>query len=74
MNDTGNASETTGDTEGTQTAADAMSADQAQQAIEELAATQADEGENGDSDLFVVTDDPEEAVAAMGEPRQVWTD
>ena len=28
----------------------------------------------GDSDLFVVTDDPEEAVAAMGEPRQVWTD
>lgn len=69
MNDTGNASETTGETEGTQTAADAMSAEQAQQAIEELAATQADEGENGDKSEgntetdTVETDEPDDAEA-----------
>lgn len=69
MNDTGNASETTGETEGTQTAADAMSAEQAQQAIEELAATQADEGENGDKSEgntetdTVETDEPDDVEA-----------
>lgn len=69
MNDTGNASETTGDTEGIQTAADAMSAEQAQQAIEELAATQADEGENGDKSEgntetdTVETDEPDDVEA-----------
>lgn len=66
MNDTGNASETTGDTEGTQTAADTMSAEQAQQAIEELAATQTEEGENGDKgedNTETETDEPDDAEA-----------
>lgn len=69
MNDTGNASETTSENEGTQTAADAMSAEQAQQAIEELAATQAGETENGDKadgdteTETIETDEPEDAEA-----------
>ena len=68
-NDTGNASETTGETEGPQTAADAMSAEQAQQAIEELAATQAGETENGDKGEDntepepIETDEPDDAEA-----------
>lgn len=69
MNDNGNASETTGETEGTQTATDAMSAEQAQQAIEELAATQTEEGENGDKGEdnteteTIETDEPDDAEA-----------
>lgn len=69
MNDNGNASETTGETEGTQTATDAMSAEQAQQAIEELAATQPT-GENDDDDARdtiepepAANDEPEDAEA-----------
>lgn len=60
-NDTGNASETTGETEGTQTAADAMSAEQAQQALEELTATQP-MGENDDDGDARNTTEPEPAV------------
>lgn len=75
MNDTGNASETTGDTEGIQTAVDAMSADQAQQAIEELAATQADEGENGDkSEGNTETDTVETDETGDAEAQEMKTD
>lgn len=75
MNDTGNASETTGETDGTQTAADAMSAEQAQQAIEELAATQDDEGENGDkSDGNTETETDETDDPADSEAREMKTD
>lgn len=75
MNDTGNASETTGDTEGIQTAVDAMSADQAQQAIEELAATQADEGENGDKgEDNTETDTVETDETGDAEAQEMKTD
>lgn len=65
MND-GNttASETTSENESAQTTGDAMSTEQAQQAIEELAATQTEEGENGDKadgDTETETDEPDDA-------------
>lgn len=69
MNDNGNASDTTGETEGAQTTGDAMSTEQAQQALEELTATQP-MGENDDDDARdtvepepAATNDPEDAEA-----------
>lgn len=70
MND-GNAtaSETTSENEGAQTTGDAMSTEQAQQALEELAATQAGETENGDKGEDntetepIETDEPDDAEA-----------
>ena len=70
MND-GNttASETTSENEGAQTTGDAMSTEQAQQAIEELTATQAGETENGDKGEdnteteTIETDEPDDAEA-----------
>lgn len=70
MND-GNttASETTSENEGAQTTGDAMSTEQAQQALEELTATQAGETENGDKGEdnteteTIETDEPDDAEA-----------
>lgn len=68
MNDNGNASDTTGENEGAQTTGDAMSTEQAQQALEELTATQP-MGENDDDGDARNTTEPE--PAATNDPEDV---